>query len=162
MSCQIEERSGTWFVSGKLDAHAPLHLVTVSATAPTKVNFGGLESITSIGLRSLREFFARAGKHRVELVECPAFLIDQFNSVRLIDRPEFNVVVSSVIAPFDCDPCGTKGFGQLVAIKDVKLEKNQISAPAKACPNCRAKLKLAVDEHEFFFLAAEVFKARKA
>ncbi len=158
----IEYRGNTWYVSGGIDVHTDLKQILKTSDAVLRINFGSLESITSIGSRNLRELLAARGQGRTELHECPPFLVDLCNSVRLIDRPEFNAIVMSVVAPFDCPACGTKGMGVLVPIKDVKLEKGQITSPSKACQACRGKMTLSVDEHEFFFLITSLFKDKAA
>lgn len=101
----------------------------VKMGVPLRLNFSGVTSINSCGIRTWVNFLKDMGAQQVVYEACPPLIVRQMNMV-----PSFvgKAKVESVFVPFVCAECEAEK-NLLVTLNDFKAGKIPGKFPCEAC-----------------------------
>lgn len=119
----------------------------VKLGSPLVLNFKGVSSINSCGIRSWVNFLKDLGTTKIVYEECPPLIVRQLNMV-----PSFagNATVSSVYIPYVCDNCEAEKVILATSDKFQNRQSLQI-AETMPCESCKeGEMELDGNPQQYF------------
>lgn len=135
-------------ISGVIDETFPLTSATPDLTGIVVLDLGGVDRISSFGVRKWIEFVSRLPPGAISeyVVYAPPVVVDQLNMVE-----GFSGVsrVLTVLAPYTCKTCSEDRL-RAVNLMDEAQVISENRAPEHNCPVCSNPLEFADLPSEFF------------
>lgn len=139
---------------GAIDDRADFRLVTATAASTVVIDFGGVTSVNSYGVRKWSQMVAALAGRKITYRSCPVVVVQQFNVVLSLLR---GVDVESFALPLECNGCCDESE-RVVATKTF-IEETLASRLDQyfVCGKCERKLSFLEDEEIYFrFLEPEI------
>lgn len=146
------EKVGDWeriFYTGPIneDAEATLAQMLANGGPKSIINFRGVETVNSCGVRAWINFLREYEKTRqVVFEECSPEIVAQINMI-----PNFKgkATVRSVYAAYGCGSCGHREWHLFEDGKNLPKDPTA-EIEAVACSKCKATMEMEELEEEFF------------
>lgn len=131
-------------INGSVQLATILELPTINI-----VDFAAVTSINSTGAASMFEFTTRWNGRQFTYVNCPPCIVDALLMLPSLLGPEDKPAkVKSFLIPYRCPKCDdTEMFS--VEARDVKVTKDDVTMPVRACQHCKKTMDVEAAVNEY-------------
>lgn len=163
MSLSVSKDKGTLIFKGAIDDDAQLGAIP-STSGSVTINFRGVTSINSLGVRKYLDFVDSWRSLKVTYEDVPHVLVDAFLMLPALLGPQENTAqIVSLQVSYLCSRC--KDSNDLfLKTDDLSLKQGELAFPVRVCPSCTGYLSVddqAYQIFEFVELGAMKIKAAK-
>lgn len=147
LTTKDEGSTRTFLLEGHFDEHAVLPPVTAGSFQKIVVDFGKINSINSVGVRSWIKWAMELGKvGPVSYVNCPKVIVDQMNMVAALAK---SGTIDSFFTPYYCENCNTSH--QVLFVRSKDYQNGSLNPPkTRPCPKCQSTSEMDVIEKNYF------------
>lgn len=163
MPLQVSKDKSALILKGSIDDGAQIGAIS-SMSGSVTINFRGVTSINSLGVRRYLDFVDSWRSLKVTYEDLPHVLVDAFLMLPALLGPQENTAqIVSLQVAYHCPRC-KESHDLFVKTDELAVKHQELAFPVRVCPSCAGFL--SVDEQadqilEFVALGAMKIKNAK-